>query len=486
MFNKKTCTAHILVGRGAPPTLSSRACRGISFHNREIAFTKKQYRIKYITMKSNTALVIFYKRHGRCSFNALVGALDTDEYFDNLNFYFYKKKEQLIENLPDIINKHKKVIAAFSFCSPQLWETNRLISYIRKKCDNDVILIAGGPHPTGAPEKTLEMGFDIVIRGEGEETLMELLNNIDEDKYYNRVKGIAFIDDKGEYRWTGKRKTIDINKYPPFSIKHDRIGQIEITRGCPYGCYFCQTSRILGGKIRHRRIENLVPYVKYLVSEGCTDTRFITPNAFAYGSPDGKSLNIPYLEEFLVEMRKANPNGRVYFGSFPSEVRPEHVTTETVALVKKYADNDNLVIGGQSGSLKVLEACHRGHTVKDIYKAVENVLNANLRAAVDFIFGLPGEEKEDVELTIGVMKDLIKMGARIHAHTFTPLPQTPFSNKPPGKVGEKLKKITNKFTASGVVFGNWKKQVDIGEKLWKYLNDDSSSFNTMNTEEERS
>jgi B12-binding domain/radical SAM domain protein len=202
------------------------------------------------------------------------------------------------------------------------------------------------------------------------------------------------------------------------------------------------------------------------------DIRFITPNAFSYGSNDGKTLNMDKLEKLLASIREIiGLKGRIFMGSFPSEVRPEHVTKETIELILRYANNDNLVIGAQSGSQRILDLCHRGHTVEDVYRAVELTLKAGLKANVDFIFGLPGENEEDIKLTIKVINDLVKMGARIHAHTFMPLPQTPFAKAPAGKV-DKYISIIKKLASKGIIYGDWEKQEKIASKIAEYLKTD--------------
>jgi radical SAM superfamily enzyme YgiQ (UPF0313 family) len=100
---------------------------------------------------------------------------------------------------------------------------------------------------------------------------------------------------------------------------------------------------------------------------------------------------------------------------------------------------------------------------------VELTLKAKLKANVDFIFGLPNESAEDVKMTINVMEDLVKMGARIHAHSFIPLPMTPFANKPASKLDENILKSLKSSILGSKVFGKWKKQEKIALKIAKYL-----------------
>ena len=205
-------------------------------------------------------------------------------------------------------------------------------------------------------------------------------------------------------------------------------------------------------------------------AKNLTDIRFITPNAFSYGSSDGKTVNLEKIENLLQKTNEIiKPEGRIFFGSFPSEVRPEHVNEMTLELILKYASNDNIIIGAQSGSQRILDLCHRDHTIEDVCNAVELTLSKNLKANVDFIFGLPGEKEEDVIFTINMMKDLSKKGARIHTHSFIPLPQTPFARKDVGRINKDIEKAIMELTSKGFAFGEWKKQERLAIKIGKYL-----------------
>ncbi|KKK43228.1 hypothetical protein LCGC14_0731770 [marine sediment metagenome] len=417
------------------------------------------------------AFVFYYHKQNFYSLNAIAGALETDQVFESIDFYFSKSKDDLLNLLEENVKIYKRIIVAFSFFTSQLFETHALLKILKLKVQKKCILIAGGSHPTGDPNGTLKMGFDIVVVGEGEETIIELMQKINANKNLTEVKGIAFKSDN-QYIYTGKRTEINLDKYPPFPIKNTRYGAIEITRGCPYVCYFCQTPYILGTTPRHRSIENICVSVKELYDHygDLTDIRFISPNAFSYGSMDGKVINLDKLEELVRTVRDIiRKKGRLFFGTFPSEVRPEHVTQETLDLVLKFANNDNITIGAQSGSQKVLDLCHRGHSIEDIYNAVELTIKNNLEINVDFIFGLPGENPEDVNLTIKMMKELTAQGARIHAHAFIPLPQTPFSKKPVTKISEIYKKEIQNLISQGLAFGSWDNQEILASKIADYL-----------------
>ena len=419
---------------------------------------------------SNIAFAIFYQKQNIYSFNALLGALETNKDLDDIEIKFYQKKDELIDGIQKLPSTYKKIIIGISFFTTQLWEIIELVKKLRKIIDKKIILIAGGAHPSGDPEGTLRIGFDAVVIGEGEETLIDLLCHIKTDKVISSIKGIAYLGQNGEIIKTGKRALLDLDRYPPLPRKNIRFGAIEITRGCPYVCYFCQTPFILGTSPRHRSVSSICETIEYMKSKGKTDIRFITPNAFSYGSNDGYQLNLPKLEELLMKASDIlKPNGRIFLGSFPSEVRPEHVIPETIELVKTYASNDNLIIGAQSGSQNILDYCHRGHTIEDVIEAVDLTINSGLIANVDFIFGLPGENENDIDLTIELIEILSKKGAKIHAHSFIPLPNTPFAKQEVKPINSRLKRVIKALNEKGIAYGDWLKQEYLAVKISRYL-----------------
>jgi len=423
-----------------------------------------------LALREKIAFVVFYQKQNIYSFNALIAAIETEQELDEIKIYFIRGYENLYNDLERISDSYGKIVIGISFFTTQLWEISDLVKSLRDKYKDKFLFIAGGPHPTGDPEGTLKMGFDLVVRCEGEETLIEILNHVKNNKNFNDVKGIAYLTKDNNLILTKKRKWIDLDKYPPLPSKHVKYGAIEITRGCPYVCYFCQTPYILGTVPRHRSIKSICDAIRIMKEYNKTDIRFISPNAFSYGSHDGKTLNLPILEQLLINIKEIiEPKGRIYFGTFPSEVRPEHVTEKTLGLVLKYAANDNIVIGAQSGSQRILNSCNRGHSVEDVYNAVKLTIRVGLIANVDFIFNLPNETDEDINLTINFMKELSDMGAKIHTHTFMPLPLTVFANETVKEINEKTRKIISELSSKGLAYGDWKKQEKIAKKIASYF-----------------
>lgn len=341
-------------------------------------------------------------------------------------------------------------IMLYSFASMQAEQVFREV----KSAGTRSIFIAGGPHATGRPEETLKY-FDYVVMGEGEETLPELIKAIDEGADPSAVKGIAYKKD-GRVVFTGKRADVDLDRYAPF--KPPLFGPIEISRGCPWHCAYCQTPRIFGHCMRHRSVEAICKYDGYY-----EDKRLVSPNAFSYGS-NGITPDHEAVEKLLKSL-----TGNIYFGTFPSEVRPEFVTSRMLELVNAYCANDEIHLGGQSGSDRILGAIHRGHTAATVLDAVHLIRDAGLTPVVDFIFGLPGEREEDQRATLDCINAIIADKGKIRAHYFTPLPGTELEGTTPETVSPEIDRILGKLALGGMLTGAWVEK----KKHQKGLKEDS-------------
>lgn len=390
-------------------------------------------------------IFFYYTRENRCSFNALGGALERAG-LAALNLFLPETEKALIEGVRASLAKGHKAAVGFSFFTSQAPHIGKLMNRLRGYFGGRALILAGGPHPSGAPDEVLSMGADHVIRGEGEKAITDIARALLEDT----PAGERILTAAGE---------LPLDDYPPLSPKWHMFGSIEITRGCPFGCSYCQTAYLFGLRQRHRSLENILSVVELMRSENFRDIRFLSPDAFAYGSRDGRTLALDKVEALLAGARRiVGGGGRIFFGTFPSEVRPEHVTEETLELTRRYASNKRLVIGAQSGSPRMLEAIRRGHTVEDIYRAAGLAAAAGFDANVDLIFGLPGETEHDAEQTLKVAGDLVKLGARIHAHTFMPLPQTPLYGKSPAPLSARTEKFLRTLCSRGQAFGQWERQ----------------------------
>jgi B12-binding domain/radical SAM domain protein len=406
------------------------------------------------------AVVFFYPHHARYGINAVAGALEAGGMFDPPALHFVRRATDLPSLVGELFEAHGRVVVAFSLLSAFAARAAGSVAAVRRQAAGEgLLLVAGGPHAGGDPAGTLALGFDAAVTGEGEEAFPEIVSAWGADRSLAGIPGLALRGPGDSVTLTGRRPPVDLDAFPSFAAAHHKLGPIEISRGCPFGCPFCQTSYHLGRRMRHRSVGSVVRHVRLLVRNGVRDVRFITPNAFAYGSAEGLRPDPRRIEELLLAVRAELPKaGRVFFGSFPSEVRPDFLTPETVGLVRRHAANRMLVIGAQSGSPAQLEALGRGHTVDDVRRAVRLAAGAGLVPYVDFIFGLPGEREGDLRRTLALSRELAAAGAVIHAHPFMPLPGTPWAGEPARPLAPIVRRALSELASRGALHGDWRRK----------------------------
>jgi B12-binding domain/radical SAM domain protein len=297
----------------------------------------------------------------------------------------------------------------------------------------ECITIVGGPHATACPQEV--SGYaDFVVIGEGEYTLPRLLGNLSRGGD-GRIPGVMTGD------WYKPADTgVLLGAYPAFS---EMKGYVEITRGCPHACGYCQTPQIFGRCMRHRPIDEVARYARLH-----SQARFVTPNAFAYGS-DGIHPRWEKVERLLAACQT-----EIFFGTFPSEVRPEFVCNESLGLVTQYCANDKLHFGAQSGSDAVLKELRRGHTVADVLRAVDLCRDHGLVPVVDFIVGLACESDEDQRATLSLVREISGHGI-IHVHRVIPLPGTPLAGTVARDLLPEAEKVLGNLALRGRLTGSW-------------------------------
>ena len=413
------------------------------------------------------ALVMADGRKSKYGINACLGALESLTPTEYPDVRWIERESSLEECLADLIKDSVAPIVLWSLYSPEFNTAVERVAELKEAFDGaspPPTHVIGGVHASAEPELCARSGFDYVAQGEGEATVRTMVAALNRGKPLTGVAGLGYMaGDK--YISSRGAQLAALDDSPSFGLNQGRLGPIEITRGCIYACSFCQTPFMFKARFRHRSVENILWHVDAQVARGMTDVRFITPTSLSYGTQD-ETPNLDEIERLLHAIRLRLPEkGRIFFGSFPSEIRPEHASVSALTIIKRYADNDNVIIGGQSGSNNMLITSHRGHDVQSVRAAVENCREVGLRANVDFIFGMPGETDADVEATISFCRELATAGARIHTHTFMPLPGTPWSHKPPGSISGRLRDVIEKLTASGRAYGNWEQQVAIAQEL---------------------
>lgn len=401
------------------------------------------------------AVVVGYWRDVKYSVHVLLGAAEKHELLKEADFYLVPL-DNLLNTVNELKVKYSRIAYIQTLLTTDLLTKHRKITEINKKLrDLGVVSIAGGPHATGDPFGTvISLGFKYAFLGEAENALPQIIELGFNERDPSSVTGVFYLD-SGKFVFRGRGFTSDLDKYPPFSPRLGLFNPIEITRGCLHSCSFCQVSYIHTVRTRHRSVENITFWCRYLLNRKIKDLRFITPDALSYRDPGTGQSFVELLTE-LNNLRRLG--GRVYFGTFPSEIRPERIDREVARFLKTHVDNERVNIGAQSGSDELLKKIKRGHSSEDVLNALEALRDAGLTAEVDYIIGLPDETLEDKQLTIEHMRKVISMGGKIRIHYFIPLPGTPYALRNPSEVPQWLRIELMKLIGSGKARGNWLSQ----------------------------
>lgn len=392
---------------------------------------------------------------------ALLGAIEIDSRLSGLDI---KAPVQDMEGVVHHSLKKGPVIIAFSVMSTQLERVKREVSELRGLYNDSVVLVSGGPHASARPLDLLDIGFDYVVVGEGEYSFPELVYGLHSGDDIGSIPGVVTkdIDDHPRPRDFPK---IVLDDYPPFALALNIVGPVEVTRGCPYNCKFCSTPFLTGARVRHRSVERVTHWLKRAVNErGFKRTWFLSPNALCYGGK-GRSVELNKLETLLKAATSIDGLDEVFFGAFPSEVRPEFITKRALDMLRHYVANQTLQIGIQSGSDRVLKIANRHHTVEEGLDGVRTALECGFTPHVDMIFDLPGETKDEVRASLDLCYNLIEMGAKIHGHVFMPLPGSAFENMPPGRLDDETRKELGEMARKGLLTGSWSNQENLAEGL---------------------
>lgn len=357
------------------------------------------------------------------------------------------------------------VVMAWSFASIDFAARRTELGWFRQQCPHeDVLHVAGGPHPSAEPAATVAAGFDVAVVGEGEAALIALLRGRLRGASLSGLEGLSSRPTKGGLVLRATAP-VELDDFPPFPTRLARFNPIEITRGCAYACKFCQTPFLFKARLRHRSVEAVRQYVSHLRGRELFDQRFITPSALSYGSTDERP-NLPAVEALLEATRSAlGPGGRIFYGTFPSELRPEQVTPAALRLLRRHVANRSLLIGAQSGSDRLLAACGRGHDVQEVRAAVRYAVEAGFQPEVDLIFGMPGETEADLDASFALADELAARGARIHAHLFMPLPGTPWRRAAPARLSPRALQRLGAMTAAGTLHGQWQRHGRVAHRL---------------------
>ncbi|MDI6754215.1 MAG: radical SAM protein [Thermodesulfobacteriota bacterium] len=296
---------------------------------------------------------------------------------------------------------------------------------ILKRCkavSPETTIVMGGPHVTFTAQETLRYipEVDIIVRGEGEETLPDLVTALNGEKKLQEVKGLTFRQN-GTILQTEDRPFIpDINLLPqpertlfPLSryLAMRVPASVLTSRGCPTGCSFCVGYRMTGRKGRFRdplRVVDEIESAHLLGFEDiCIDDDLFTRNR-------------RHVFSICEEIGRRGLKFKMYIFARVDTVNPE--------LLKKLKEAGCAMIcfGLESGNQEILDLANKRTTLEKARRAMQYCRDAGIAPLGSFILGLPGETRETMEETLSFAQSLeIPYGF----HVLSPFPGTRIREK---------------------------------------------------------
>jgi radical SAM superfamily enzyme YgiQ (UPF0313 family) len=286
-------------------------------------------------------------------------------------------------------------------------------------------------------EEYLDNGAEYVVFGEGEITLGELLVALGtEERDVSAIRGVAYRREQSVIRNPARdvlrdldalplpaRDLVDIEAYNDLWLKHHGHTSMNIvtTRGCPFHCNWC-AKPLYGQVYNSRSPQSVVDEFALLKSTYHPDHLWICDDIFG--------LKPGWIAEFASLISKHDAGI-----PFKCLSRADLLLKEDNIRDLARAGCRTVWIGAESGSQKILDAMEKGTTVGQIVSASRKLREYGIRTGFFLQYGYPGETREDIDLTLQMVRDCLpdEIGISISY----PLPGTPFYNTVLGTLGEK-------------------------------------------------
>ena len=300
--------------------------------------------------------------------------------------------------------------------------------------------ILGGPESANYPQEYLTAGADVIVIGEGEATLDELLIRLPASGPHRLqdVAGIAFMDDSGNLVRTRERaklpdldslpfpdrEAIDHGRYLDVWRTHHGASSVNLitARGCPYKCTWCSHA-VYGYSHRRRSPQNVADEVRWIVDRYNPDQLWYADDVF--------TISHPWLHRYGQELSK-----RGLRLPFETITRADRLQSEAAVQVLSELGCYRIWIGSESGSQRILDAMQRGVTVEQVRRAVKLAQQYGIRVGMFLMWGYEGEQMEDIAATVEHVK---QSNPDVFFTTVSyPIKGTPYFDQVSGKVHSPL------------------------------------------------
>ncbi len=276
---------------------------------------------------------------------------------------------------------------------------------LAKEVNEEIITIIGGVHPTFLYREVLKNGcVDYVVRGEGEQTLKELLLCLETGNNVRNVKGLAYR--KGHQTIATKDRPfindldnlstawdlIEWNDYRYFVIPKSRLGAVSTSRGCSHNCTFCSQQKFWQQKWRARRPENAVAEIEHLLKTYGVNV-ILLPDEY----PTSDRERWERFLDLLIEKDLG-----VYL---LMETRAEDILRDKDILYKyRKAGIVHIYIGVEATDQTTLDLIKKDIKVETGIEAIKLIHEHGMITETSFILGFPHETTDTIQRTLELSK----------------------------------------------------------------------------------
>lgn len=311
---------------------------------------------------------------------------------------------------------------------PMIADTVAVCQAVRARYP-DLPIVLGGWHPSILPEQTLAADFvDIVVTGQGEVTMLELVDHLLSASPLDDVPGILFQRDgevvRGPERpYTGVAHLparmpgyglVDLDPYA--RLTGLRWLMYTTSHGCPYNCSYCSNASVYGRRLDQLPAEQAVDEIAFLVRTYGVELLGVIDDIFFAHRDRSKAIAEGLLSRGVKVEWYVQDRADSFAKLSPTEAR-----------MYRRAGLSRVHFGAESGSDRVLRSIEKRSKVQRTLEAVQRCHDADIRASFGFIFGLPDEAEEDRRLTLDLIQEIYGLSDRADCHTniFTPYPGSP-------------------------------------------------------------
>ena len=303
--------------------------------------------------------------------------------------------------------------------TPTVYDAYKMADMIKQELP-DAKTVIGGPHVSFMARESLEEcpSLDVVVRGEGEETIRELAEKLEKGRGLKGVRGITYRDgdlikENEDRPFIRDIDSIPMPAYHLLPMDRYKMGgfsfcTILTSRGCPYDCIFCSSSKLMGKIWRARSVEAVLDELRLLHDKY-------------------RVREIEFLDDtFTLNMKRAEAiaEGMVREGldiGWGCSSRA-NTMSERLAKALRKAGCHSIYVGVESATQKTLDFIKKGITIDQVIRAFRILRETGFNTVATFILGIPGETKELIMKTIRFAKKLKPTFAQFTI--FTPYPGT--------------------------------------------------------------